>query len=171
MAKEKLKNHVDHSSIPPFINKAANTLILGSLPSVASRKYGFFYAHPQNRFFKILAMVFNEQEPKTIEERKAFLTRNKIGLYDVIFACDIYGSSDATIENVEPINLKDLLKQYPNIKKIYTTGKKAKELYDKYLLPQTGVEAISLPSSSAANASMSLEKLVEAYKQISVNLD
>ena len=166
MAKDKIKNHVDHSSIPPFINKDANTLILGSLPSVASRKYGFFYAHPQNRFFKILAMVFKEEEPKTIEERKAFLTRNRIGLYDVIYACDIYGSSDATIENVEPIDLKGLLKQYPNIKRIYTTGKKAKELYDKYLLPQTGVEAISLPSSSAANASMSLGRLVEEYKII-----
>ena len=166
MGKEKIKNHVDHSSIPPFINKDANTLILGSLPSVASRKYGFFYAHPQNRFFKILALVFNEEEPKTIEERKAFLTRNRIGLYDVIYACDIYGSSDATIESVEPIDLKGLLKQYPNIKRIYTTGKKAKELYDKYLLPQTGVEAISLPSSSAANASMSLERLVEEYRII-----
>ena len=166
MAEQKLKNHVDHTSIPPFINKDANTLILGSLPSVASRKYGFFYAHPQNRFFKILSMVFKEEEPKTIEERKAFLTRNKIGLYDVIFACDIYGSSDASIENVEPIDLKNLLIQYPNIKQIFTTGKKAKELYDKYLLPQVGVEAISLPSSSAANASMSLEKLVEAYKII-----
>ena len=166
MAEQKLKNHVDHTSIPPFINKDANTLILGSLPSVASRKYGFFYAHPQNRFFKILSMVFKEEEPKTIEERKDFLTRNKIGLYDVIFACDIYGSSDASIENVEPIDLKNLLKQYPNIKNIFTTGKKAKELYDKYLLPQVGVEAVSLPSSSAANASMSLEKLVEAYKII-----
>ncbi len=166
MAEQKLKKHVDHTSIPPFINKDANTLILGSLPSVASRKYGFFYAHPQNRFFKILSMVFKEEEPKTIEERKGFLTRNKIGLYDVLFACDIYGSSDASIENVEPIDLKNLLKQYPNIKQIFTTGKKAKELYDKYLLPQVGVEAISLPSSSAANASMSLEKLVEAYKII-----
>ena len=171
MAKQKLKNHVDHKSIPPFINKDSKTLILGSLPSVKSREDGFFYAHPQNRFFKILAMVFHEEEPKTIDDRKAFLLRNKIALYDVIFACDIYGSSDATIENVEPINLKDLLKQYPNIKKIFTTGKKAKELYDKYLLPQTRMEAISLPSSSAANASMSLEKLVEAYKVISVNLD
>jgi hypoxanthine-DNA glycosylase len=157
---------VDHTSIPPFINKDANTLILGSLPSVASRKYGFFYAHPQNRFFKILAYVFNEEEPKSIEHRKEFLLKHNIALYDVIFACDIYGSSDATIENVEPINLKELLKEYPNIKKIFTTGKKAKELYDKYLLSQVGIEAISLPSSSAANASMNLEQLVEQYKVI-----
>ena len=162
----KAKNHVDHKSIPPFINKDSNILILGSLPSVKSREDGFFYAHPQNRFFKILAGVFNENEPKTIEERKAFLTRNHVALYDVIFACDIYGSSDATIENVEPINLKSLLKQYSNIKKIFTTGKKAKELYDKYLLPEVGIEAISLPSSSAANASMNIEQLIEKYKVI-----
>ncbi len=162
----KIKQRVDHTSIPPFINKDSNILILGSLPSVKSREYGFFYAHPQNRFFKLLAIVFNEEEPKTIEERKAFLLRNHIALYDVIFACDIYGSSDATIENVEPIDLKNLLKQYPNIKKIFTTGKKAKELYDKYLLPEVNIEVISLPSSSAANASMSLEKLVEEYKAI-----
>ena len=166
MTVNKAKQRVDHKSIPPFINKDSNTLILGSLPSVASRKDGFFYAHPQNRFFKILSLVFNENEPKTIDERKSFLRRNHIALYDVIFACDIYGSSDATIENVEPIDLKGLLEQYPNIKQIYTTGKKAKELYDKYLLPQTGIECVGLPSSSAANASMSLDKLVEAYKVI-----
>ena len=166
MKNNKEKQRVDHTSIPPFINKDSNILILGSLPSVKSREYGFFYAHPQNRFFKILAKVFEEEEPKTIDERKQFLLRNHVALYDVIFACDIYGSSDATIENVEPIDLKNLLMQYPNIKRIFTTGKKAKELYDKYLLPEVNIEAISLPSSSAANASMSLEKLVEEYKVI-----
>ena len=117
-------------------------------------------------FFKILAYVFNEEEPRSIEDRKEFLLKHNIALYDVIFACDIYGSSDATIENVEPINLKELLKEYPNIIMIFTTGKKAKELYDKYLLPQVGIQAISLPSSSAANASMNLEQLVEQYKVI-----
>lgn len=166
MVKNKTKGHVDHKSIPHFINKDSKILILGSLPSVASRDKGFFYAHPQNRFFKILAYVFNEEEPKSIENRKEFLLKHNIALYDVIFSCDIYGSSDATIENVEPINLKELLKEYPKIKKIFTTGKKAKELYDKYLLPQVGIEAISLPSSSAANASMNLEQLVEQYKVI-----
>ena len=166
MKNDKVKTRVTHESIPPFISKDSNILILGSLPSVKSREYGFFYAHPQNRFFKIIAGVFNEEEPKTIEERKAFLSKHNIALYDVIYACDIYGSSDATIENVEPINLKELLKQYPNIKKIFTTGKKAKELYDKYLLPQVGIDAISLPSSSAANASMSLDKLIDIYRVI-----
>ncbi len=158
--------HVTHESIPPFINENSKILILGSLPSIKSREDGFFYAHPQNRFFKTLAAVFEEQESKTIRDRKAFLDRHKIALYDVIYECDICGSSDSSIKNVVPIKLKELLKQYPNISKIYTTGKKAKALYDKYLLPNVEIEAISLPSSSPANATMSQAKLVEAYSQI-----
>ena len=157
--------HVTHESIPPFINENSRVLILGSLPSVKSREDGFFYAHPQNRFFRTIANVFNEQEPKTIPERKEFLKRHHIALYDVIYECDICGSSDSSIKNVVPIRLKELLKQYPNIKNIYTTGKKAKELYDKYL-SDSGIEAISLPSTSAANAGMSQERLNEEYKII-----
>ena len=157
--------HVTHESIPPFINEDSKILILGSLPSIKSREDGFFYAHPQNRFFRTIANVFNEQEPKTIPERKEFLKRHHIALYDVIYECDICGSSDSSIKNVVPIKLKELLKQYPNISMIYTTGKKAKELYDKYLLPDVGVSAIALPSSSAANATMTLDVLVEEYKR------
>ena len=158
--------HVTHESIPPYIDKDSEILILGSLPSIASRMYGFFYAHPQNRFFKVIAGVFNEEEPLTIEERKAFLTKHRIALYDVIYECDIYGSSDASIKNAIPIDLKKLLKQYPNIKRIYTTGQKAKSLYDKYLLNASGIEATGLPSTSAANANMKLSELLERYKTI-----
>lgn len=158
--------HVTHESIPPFINEDSKILILGSLPSIKSRKDGFFYAHPQNRFFKALAGVYGEEEPKAIVDRKAFLKRHFIALYDVIYECDICGSSDSSIKNVVPIKLKELLKQYPNISKIYTTGKKAKELYDKYLLPDVEISAIALPSSSAANATMTLDVLVEEYKRI-----
>ena len=158
--------HVTHESIPPFINENSKVLILGSLPSIKSREDGFFYAHPQNRFFKALAGIFNEEEPKTIIDRKEFLNRHNIALYDVIYECDICGSSDSSIKNVVPIKLKELLKQYPNISKIYTTGKKSKDLYDKYLLKDIGIEAISLPSSSAANAGMSQSQLIEAYRVI-----
>ena len=158
--------HVTHESIPPFVNEESEVLILGSLPSIKSREDGFFYAHPQNRFFKALAGVFNEEEPKSIEERKKFLLKHHIALYDVIYECEICGSSDSSIKNVKPINLAAILKQFPNIKRIYTTGKKAKELYDKYLLPQVKIEAISLPSSSAANATMTLTELVEEYRTI-----
>ena len=103
--------HVTHESIPPFINGDSKVLILGSLPSIKSREYGFFYAHPQNRFFKTLASIFHEEEPKTIEDRKEFLKRHHIALYDVIYGCDICGSSDSSIKNVVPIKLKELLKQ------------------------------------------------------------
>lgn len=158
--------HVTHESIPPFINKGSKVLILGSLPSVASRKYGFFYAHPQNRFFKVLAKVFNEEEPKSIDERKRFLNRHNIALYDVIYECDISGSSDSSIRNVVPIDLMGILMKYPNIKRIYTTGKKAKDLYDKYLKEVGGIEAIGLPSTSPANATINIEELVIQYQKI-----
>lgn len=158
--------HITHESIPPFINDDSTILILGSLPSFKSREDGFFYAHPQNRFFKALAGVFDEEITNDINERKLFLKRHKIALYDVIYECDIVGSSDASIKNVKAIDLKGLLQKYPNIKKIFTTGKKAKDLYDKYLKPTVDIETISLPSSSAANANMSLEKLIEEYKII-----
>ncbi|MBR0440170.1 MAG: DNA-deoxyinosine glycosylase [Bacilli bacterium] len=158
--------HVTHESIPPFINKDSKILILGSLPSVKSREYGFYYAHPQNRFFKLLAEVFNENEPKTTIERKEFLIKHRIGLYDVIYECDICGSSDSSIKNVKAINIKQLLEDYPNIKVIMTTGKKAKELYDRYLFRQCNIEAISLPSSSPANASIQMDKLIDAYQII-----
>ena len=158
--------HLTHESIPPYINENSKILILGSFPSRDSRKYGFFYAHPRNRFFKTIAMVYLEEEPLTTEERKAFLDRHNIALYDVIYECDIVGSSDNTIKNVVPIRLKELLEQYHNIQRIFTTGKTAKDLYDKYLLTDVGIEATPLPSSSPRNASMSQDKLVEAYKII-----
>lgn len=158
--------HVTHESIPPFISEESEILILGSLPSIKSREDGFFYAHPQNRFFKAVAGVFEEPEPKTINERKMFLLKHHIALYDVIYECDICGSSDSSIKNVKAIDLVSILKKYPNIKKIFTTGKKSKELYDKYLLPQVKMDAISLPSSSAANATMTIEQLIEEYQKI-----
>ena len=158
--------HVSHESIPPFINKNSRILILGSLPSVLSREYGFFYAHPQNRFFKVLARVFNEEEPKSIKDRKLFLEKHNIALYDVIYECDINGSSDSSIKNVVPIDLKGLLEEYPNIKRIYTTGKKAKDLYDKYLKDLVGIDATGLPSTSPANAKMDIEKLFVQYQRI-----
>ena len=158
--------HVTHESIPPFVNEESEKLILGSLPSIKSREDGFFYAHPQNRFFKAIAGVFNEPEPKTISERKAFLLKHRIALYDVIYECDICGSSDSSIKNVKPIDLQGILKKNPNICKIFTTGKKAKELYDKYLFPEVKIAAIPLPSSSAANATMTLDQLVEEYRKI-----
>ena len=126
--------HVSHSSIPIFINDKSEILILGSLPSVKSREDGFYYAHPRNRFFAVLSAVYGENECLSIKDRKEFLNRHNIALYDVIYECDIIGSGDASIKNAKVIDVKDILSRYPNIKKIAINGGKAKQLFDRYLL-------------------------------------
>ena len=161
--------HVSHKSIPIFINEESSVLILGSLPSVKSREDGFYYAHPRNRFFKVLSKIFNEQEPISTNDRKEFLTRHCIALYDVIDECDIHGSSDSSIKNAKVIDIKGILNRYPNIKKIGVNGSKAKVLFDKYLLDivkQFDIKVFYLPSTSPANARATLNQLVEAYNKI-----
>lgn len=158
--------HITHESIPPFIDEDSSILILGSLPSIASRDKGFFYMHPSNRFYRLLAGVYKEEEPMTVEEKKEFLKRHKIALYDVIYECDIMASSDSSIKNAVPIDIVSVLKNHPNIKKIFTTGNKAKELFNKYLLDKVGIPVYYLPSSSAANAGMKETELIEKYRII-----
>ena len=150
--------HVTHSSLPSFLPEGAKILILGSFPSKESRKQGFYYAHKNNRFFPILAALFKEKVPLTIQERKAFLAKHHIALSDVIYSCDIHASSDTSIKNVAPMDIKSILSHYP-IKKVFTTGKKASELYRTYF----GEDNISLPSSSSANAARRRDSLVNAY--------
>ena len=161
--------HVTHASIPIFIDEQSEILILGSLPSIKSREEGFFYAHKKNRFFLVLSRLFLENEPLSIEERKLFLMRHKIALYDVVYECDIHASSDASITNVKVIDIKDILSKYPNIKKIAINGGKAKELFDKYLskdIDTSKIRIYYLPSTSPANARSSVESLVEKYSSI-----
>jgi hypoxanthine-DNA glycosylase len=153
--------HITHDSIKPFYNKDSKILILGSFPSIGSRKEGFYYAYKTNRFFKILSKLFCEEEPITTEERKVFLLRHNIALFDVIKECDIINSSDSSIKNVIVNDFSKIISE-SKISKIFTTGTKAKELYLKYV----GDNFISLPSPSAANASMSIDELVTEYKVI-----
>ena len=158
--------HHTHT-FPIFIFEDSEILILGSFPSVKSRENMFYYAHPQNRFFKVLFTLFNEDYSTDISKRKDLLKRHKIALYDVIEECDIEGSADNTITNIKPIDIKAILKKYPNIKVIATTGSKAASLFDKYLLDKIGNrKVLHLPSTSPANAKMKLEELVEKYKTI-----
>ena len=160
-------NHVTHESIPLFINDDSEILILGSLPSVKSREEGFYYAHKRNRFFLVLGLIFNESEPLTIEERKLFLKRHKIALYDVIYECDIHASSDASIVNAKAIDIKNILDRYPHIKKIAINGGKAKELFNRHLLnlvPEH-IKIYYLPSTSPANAKISIKDLLNEYKK------
>lgn len=150
-------------TIEAFYNKDSTILILGSFPSVKSRETGFYYGHPQNRFWRVLSSVFQNDIPITIEEKKKFLTKNKIALFDCIAECNIKGSSDTSIKDVIPNDLTSILKN-SNIKSIYVNGKLAYNLYNKFIKNKTNMEAIYLPSSSPANATFNLEKLIEAYK-------
>ena len=152
--------------IPPVYRADSRILILGSFPSVKSRETGFFYGHPQNRFWKVTAAVCGEEVPQTVEEKKAFLLRNHIAVWDVIASCVITGSSDASIRDVVPNDLSEIL-DTADIQAIYTNGGKAYELYCKYIYPVNGIEAHKLPSTSPANAGYSLDRLKEAWSQIS----
>lgn len=151
--------------ISPVYNEESRILILGSFPSVKSREAQFFYGHPQNRFWKVTSSVFEESVPETIEEKRAFLLRNKIAVWDVIQSCDIVGSSDSSITNVIVNDIEPILNK-SEIKNIYVNGKKAYSLYNKYIKPIIGVDAVCLPSTSPANAAWNLEKLVEEWKII-----
>ena len=156
--------HIVHS-FEPVYDRASEILILGTLPSVKSRENNFYYGHKQNRFWKVLATLLKEPVPDTIEEKKAMLLARRIALWDVIQSCDIKGSSDSSIKNVKPTELRKIL-DASNIKQIYANGSKAGQLYKKYQLPLTGMEAVVLPSTSPANAAWSLERLCEAWRKI-----
>ena len=128
---------------------------------------GYFYGHPQNRFWKVVAAVFLEEIPLTVEERRAFLLRNRIAAWDCIRQCTIIGSSDASIRNVIPNDLRPILETAP-IEQIYCNGRKSWEMFCRYIEPQLGRSAVMLPSTSPANAAWSLERLIEAWKVIAL---
>ena len=151
--------------IPPLYNKDSEILILGSFPSVKSREVMFFYGHPQNRFWKVVSTVCKSDEPKTIQEKRSFLLNNHIALWDVIDSCDIEGSADSSIKNVKANDLSPILNN-ANIRQIYVNGKTAERYYNLYIRPTLGRDAICLPSTSPANATWSIEKLIDAWKII-----
>ena len=148
--------------IEPVYDKNSRILILGSFPSVKSREAGFFYGHPQNRFWKVLAGICKEAVPQTVEEKKCFLLRNGIAVWDVIAECDITGSSDSSIRNVKPADIRRIL-DAAKIERICCNGTTAYRLYEKYLFPLCKREAVKLPSSSPANAAWSAEQLMEEW--------
>lgn len=151
--------------IKPVYNKDSEILILGSFPSVKSREDMFFYAHPQNRFWKVLAALKNTDVPSTVEEKTNFLLKYKIALWDVIKSCEVTGSSDSSIKNVKPNNIKIIL-DTANIKKIFINGKTADKYYKKYLSADINISALCLPSTSPANARSSLDDLIEKWAVI-----
>ena len=156
-------------TIPPIYDKDSRILILGSFPSVRSREVGFYYGHPQNRFWRILSALFEEELPEGNEARRAFLLRHHIALWDVIASCEITGSSDSSIKNAVPNDLGPLLNA-TQISHVYTNGGTAHRLYTRHLYPTLGIPATPLPSGSPANAAWSLERLVEAWRVIRTDL-
>ena len=149
----------------PIYNKDSRILILGSFPSVKSRENNFYYGHPQNRFWKVVAGVTGNPVPVSIEEKKELLLNNHIAIWDVIASCSIQGSSDSSIRDVVVNDFSKVL-QESSIQAIYVNGNKAYELYHKYAEEKTGIAAIKLPSTSPANAAWSVERLCESWKQI-----
>ena len=146
----------------PVCDENCKVLILGTAPSRKSREVGFYYGHPQNRFWKMLAAVTEEEVPQTIEEKKALLLRNHIALHDVIHSCDIIGSSDSSIRNVEPADLERILAVTGKVP-ILCNGGTAFKLYKKYQEKRLGIEALQMPSTSPANAAWKLDMLTEAW--------
>lgn len=150
---------------PPLYDGDSKILILGSFPSVKSREQRFFYGHPQNRFWRVTAAVFDRPVPHTIEEKRAFLHENHIAVWDVIASCEITGSSDSSIKNVVPNDLRPVL-DAADIKSIFVNGRAAQKYYIKYQEPVLGRKAVYLPSTSPANAALSQDRLIEHWKII-----
>ncbi len=149
----------------PIYDMDSKILILGTFPSVKSRENNFYYGHPQNRFWRVLAQLTGYQIPETVEEKKKMLLENRIAVWDVIASCKIIGSSDSSIKDVVPNDIGGLLER-TEIERIYANGGKAYELYMKYIYPNVKREIIKLPSTSPANAAFRLERLVQEWGKI-----
>lgn len=148
--------------ISPLFDENAKILILGSFPSVKSREQGFFYGHPQNRFWRVMARICGEETPKSIEEKTRIILENHFALWDVIHSCEITGSADSSIKNVQPNDLSIILEK-ANIRQIFLNGKKAEALYNKYIKDGVSIPSAVLPSTSPANASWSVDRLFEYW--------
>lgn len=166
--KEKLKENKTEHLIHPWgalYDKDSELLILGSFPSPKSREDNFFYGHKQNRFWRLIAQLFGEPAPQSIDEKKALVKRHHIALWDVIYECDITGASDASVKNARPTEIGELLKS-SKIRAVFCNGAKAYELYLRYQFKATGMQAQKLPSTSPANAACSFEELLRVWSVI-----
>ncbi len=156
--------HIIHS-IEPVFDAESRVLILGTMPSPKSREVQFYYGHPQNRFWRVLAAVLGEELPQSVPEKKAMLLRHRIALWDVLAECEITGASDSSIRNPVSNDLSVILDHAP-VQAVFTTGATAWKLYTRLQKPHTGIEAVRLPSTSPANCAVKMEALTEAYKAI-----
>ena len=153
----------------PVFSVESEILILGSFPSVRSREQGFYYAHPQNRFWKVLAFLFEEDIPQDIGEKRDFILKHKLALWDVVASCEIKGSADSSMRSPLPNDIAALIRQTA-IKLVFTNGQTAQRLYTRLVSGETQIKAVCLPSTSPANAACSLEKLCDKWSIIKTAL-
>ena len=161
--------HVVHGFAPVF-DCRNRVLILGSLPSVMSREPNFYYGHPQNRFWKVLAALFGEDLPESIPEKKQLLLSHGVAVWDVIAECDIIGSDDTSIRNVVPADLSRIF-EAADIKAVFANGSAAARIFVKYQRAACGRDIIRLPSTSPANAAWSFERLLGSWKTVKDHLE
>lgn len=162
---EKYQSETVLHTFEPVFDSRSRILMLGTMPSPKSRETGFYYGHPRNRFWRVLADVLEEAMPETIEEKRALALQHRIAIWDVLAGCEIRGADDGSIKNPSPNDLSVILDQAP-VRAVFTTGTKADELYKKYLSAQTGIPSIRLLSTSPANCRTGYEALKDNYKQI-----
>ena len=151
--------------LEPVYDHNSRILILGTMPSVKSREAGFYYMHPQNRFWPVLAEVLGEPAPTSLVARRELALRRGVALWDVLASCEIDGSLDGTIRNPVSNDFSGLL-ACSRIRAIFTTGKKAADLYRRLVRDAVGMDCIPLPSSSPANRNLSDSAIREAYRSI-----
>lgn len=163
--KEEAREMRQVHTFAPVYDEASEVLILGSFPSVKSREEGFYYGHPQNRFWKLLSILYGAGEPRTVEEKKEFLIARHIALWDVIQSCDITGSGDASIRGAVPNDLTPIF-EAARIRRVFANGRTAEALYRRMLLPRCGREITGLPSTSPANAAYTMERLLAAWREV-----
>ena len=151
--------------IPPLFDGESRVLILGSFPSIKSREAMFFYGHPQNRFWQVIAALTGAPLPKTVGEKKELILSNHLALWDSIGSCTITGSSDSSIRDVVPNDLS-VITDFAPIERIYCNGATSMKYFTRYIAPQLGRTAQQLPSTSPANAAWSLDRLIDAWRVI-----
>ena len=151
--------------IAPTYDADSEILILGSFPSVKSREMGFYYGHPRNRFWRVMAALYGEETPMSVDERRAFLLRNRVAAWDVIASCTITGSSDSSIRDVVPNDLRPILAG-SKVTRVFVNGKTAERMYARYTEPVLGIAAVCLPSTSPANAAWSLQELIDTWRTL-----
>ncbi len=155
---------MSYKGFEPVYNEDSKLLILGSFPSVKSRRIDFYYGNPQNRFWKTVCGHFGEDIPETTEGKKAFLLRRGIALWDIVTECEIEGSKDDTIQVLSVADIPDLLAK-TKVQLIVLNGGKAYEIFTR-TYPDIGVQCVKLPSTSPANTRFSLKEWEDALQTV-----